>query len=328
MKTTEKLLSIIVPIYNVEKYVKDCLNSLLNQDVPSDLYEVICIDDGSPDNCAVIIDDYYKIYDNLTVIHHKNGGVSSARNRGLEIVTGKYIWFVDSDDLIANNSLSLVFEELRNQNYPDILYLGVKAFEDGIQSECRFEVLPNEQATPKFLDWMFTEIIRSKYITENNLRFDENVFFGEDDVFCVFVDQFITTIKRLNKVIYFYRQRDGSALHSAITENNFERYIKSFHSDLQYSESYDFFWYKKDGVLKFFPNVMSFIAAQSFSKGNHYIKLLKKYNMFPMKKYKGDLEKWISNEKMSGAKKIRIRACESYFRYLLLRLYSLCFTNK
>ena len=328
MKTTEKLLSIIVPIYNVEKYLKDCLNSLLNQDVPSDLYEVICIDDGSPDNCAEIIDEYNKIYDNLTVIHHKNGGVSSARNRGLEIVTGKYIWFVDSDDLIANKSLSLVFEELRNHNYPDILYLGVKAFEDGKQSECRFEVLPNEQATPEYLDWMFTEIIRSKFIIENNLRFDENVFFGEDDIFCVFVDQFITTIKRLNKVIYFYRQRDGSALHSAITENNFERYIKSFHSDLQYSESYDFFWYKKDGVLKFFPNIMSFIATQSFSKGNHYIMLLKKYNMFPMKKYKGDLEKWVRNEKMSGAKKIRIRACESYLKYLLLRLYSLCFTNK
>ena len=322
MQSNEIMLSIIVPAYNVENYLRECLDSLLKQELPLDSFEVICIDDGSTDNCGYIIDEYAKKFGNLIGIHQENQGVSSARNKGLKVAKGKYIWFVDSDDLIAYGSISEILDGLQTYEYPDILYIGVRAFEDNKLSNCCFEILPIECETPEYKEWIFTEIIKSRLINENCLRFDENVFFGEDDIFCVFVDQYARTIERLNKVAYYYRQREGSALHSAITESNIERYIKTFYSDLQYAANYEFFWYKKDVVLNFLPNIMCFIAEQNFSKGKIYINILKRYSLFPLKKYKDEFRNKMKNEKMSGAKKIRIRACESYINYIILRLYN------
>ena len=324
----DKFLSVIVPVYNVEDYLKDCLDSLLNQDLTSESYEVICIDDGSPDNCGNILDEYAKKYNNLIIIHQENQGVSCARNSGLEIAIGKYIWFVDSDDLIANKSISLILCELQKRNYPDILYIGVKAFEDSKQSEMGFDILSINQETLEYRDWMFTEIIKAKIIKENHLRFDKNLFFGEDDVFCVFLEQYVNKIDRLDKVLYYYRQRKGSALHSEITEKNFDRYLKTFYTDLKYAEKYDFLGYKKDSVLNFFPNIMVFIAKSGFFKGHYYIRMLKGYNLFPLRKYKCDLDKMINKEKISGAKKIRTQACESYFKYILLRIFCLLRKNQ
>lgn len=94
-------LSIIVPIYNVEQYLRKCVDSLLNQDM--DDYEIILVDDGSPDTCPQICDDYAAAHKNIRVVHRKNGGLSAARNSGIEIAQGEYIMFVDSDDYIEPN---------------------------------------------------------------------------------------------------------------------------------------------------------------------------------------------------------------------------------
>ncbi len=94
-----KLITIIVPIYKVEKYLKTCVDSLLNQTY--DNLEIILVDDGSPDNCPQICDEYAKKDSRVKVIHKENGGLSSARNAGLDICKGDYISFVDSDDLVS-----------------------------------------------------------------------------------------------------------------------------------------------------------------------------------------------------------------------------------
>lgn len=93
-----KLFSIIVPIYKVEKYLHKCVNSLVNQTYKD--IEIVLVDDGSPDNCPQICDEYAAKDKRINVIHKKNGGLSDARNVGLENCTGKYILFVDSDDYI------------------------------------------------------------------------------------------------------------------------------------------------------------------------------------------------------------------------------------
>ena len=95
---SKPLLSIIVPVYNVEKYIERCIKSILNQSFTN--FELILVDDGSPDNCGKICDEYKKKDSRIKVIHKKNGGLSDARNAGLNIATGKYIGFVDSDDII------------------------------------------------------------------------------------------------------------------------------------------------------------------------------------------------------------------------------------
>lgn len=92
------LVSIIVPIYKVENYLERCINSIINQSYKN--LDVILIDDGSPDNCGLICDSYAKQDDRITVIHKENGGLSDARNRGIDIARGQYITFVDSDDFI------------------------------------------------------------------------------------------------------------------------------------------------------------------------------------------------------------------------------------
>ena len=100
MSDTKPVLSIIIPIYNAEEYLEECLESVINQEVPFDEYEIICIDDGSTDNSNSILEKYNKIIDNLTVFYQNNNGVSSARNKGIKLAKGDYIWFVDADDFI------------------------------------------------------------------------------------------------------------------------------------------------------------------------------------------------------------------------------------
>lgn len=97
-------ISVTVPVYNVEKYLPRCLNTLVNQTFKGN-YEIICVDDGSTDKSGAILDHYAKIYPNIKVIHQENQGLSEARNTAMEYVTGKYTMFVDSDDFIAKNTL-------------------------------------------------------------------------------------------------------------------------------------------------------------------------------------------------------------------------------
>ena len=94
----KRYISIIVPIYNVEKQLSECIESILNQTFMN--FELILVDDGSPDKCGEICDEYEKKDKRIKVIHKKNGGLSDARNAGLDIAKGKYIGFVDSDDII------------------------------------------------------------------------------------------------------------------------------------------------------------------------------------------------------------------------------------
>ena len=107
-------ISIIIPIYNVEKYLKRCLDSVVNQTYK--YIEIILVNDGSPDNCGKICDEYAKIDSRIKVIHKENGGLSSARNAALDIVSGEYIMFVDSDDWIFENSLEQLNEYI-NMDY-------------------------------------------------------------------------------------------------------------------------------------------------------------------------------------------------------------------
>lgn len=105
-------LSVIVPIYKVEPYLSKCVDSLLNQDLSKEDYEIILVDDGSPDGCPAICDEYADTYDNVKVIHRNNGGLSAARNSGIEVAQGRYVQFVDSDDYLEPNVLKTLVEKM------------------------------------------------------------------------------------------------------------------------------------------------------------------------------------------------------------------------
>ena len=116
------LISFIVPIYNVEKYLNECVDSILSQDFED--YEIILIDDGSTDNSGAICDEYARRYENIIVKHKLNGGLSDARNAGIELANGKYVLFVDSDDYIGKNSISAIVNCLNEQKKTiDVVFL-------------------------------------------------------------------------------------------------------------------------------------------------------------------------------------------------------------
>ena len=108
-------VSVIVPVYNVEKYLAKCLDSLINQEFFN--YEIIVVNDGSTDNSQEIIEEYAKRYDIIKDVFKKNGGLSSARNYGLEKASGKYITFVDSDDYVDENMYLKMYEKAKSGNF-------------------------------------------------------------------------------------------------------------------------------------------------------------------------------------------------------------------
>ena len=108
------LISVIVPIYKVEDYLRKCVDSILNQTYKN--LEIVLVDDGSPDHCGEICDEYAQMDSRITVIHKQNGGLSDARNAGIDVAHGEYIMFVDSDDYIANNMLEKLFFAIQTQD--------------------------------------------------------------------------------------------------------------------------------------------------------------------------------------------------------------------
>lgn len=115
-------LSIIVPIYGVEQYLRKCVDSLLSQDLLSSKYEIILVDDGGHDKCPQICDDYAALHKNIRVVHRENGGLSAARNSGIEAAQGEYVMFVDSDDYIEPNVLGGLLAQVEREELDVLRY--------------------------------------------------------------------------------------------------------------------------------------------------------------------------------------------------------------
>lgn len=123
-------LSFIVPVYNTEKYLRDCLDSLISQDVSKEDYEIICVNDGSTDGSLTILQEYAAENRNIHIINKENGGVASARNAGMDAAQGEYIWFVDSDDFVKHNCLGSLRDHV-NVHRSDRVMIGTYVFRDG-----------------------------------------------------------------------------------------------------------------------------------------------------------------------------------------------------
>lgn len=124
------MLSIIIPMYKVAPYVEKCLRSLANQDIPFSAYEIICMNDGSPDNCAEIVESLQHEIPNIVLINQENQGVSMARNNAIAVAKGKYILPIDPDDYVLPNTFSGILEIAESKQL-DVLYLGFEIFDAG-----------------------------------------------------------------------------------------------------------------------------------------------------------------------------------------------------
>lgn len=118
----KELVSVVIPVYNVESYLSKCLDSLVNQSYKN--IDVILVDDGSTDTSPIICDNYSAKYPNINVIHQKNAGVSAARNKGIDSANGKYIYFVDPDDWCELDAIEVMYNSLVESKV-DLAYCGM-----------------------------------------------------------------------------------------------------------------------------------------------------------------------------------------------------------
>ena len=144
-----KQLSVIVPCYNVEGYLERCLTSLVHQNIDADAYEVLLIDDGSTDGTAAICDRYAAQYPQVQAIHQANAGQGAARNTGLDLAQGKYVWFVDSDDFVTENCFQQLLT-ISESNDLDILFFDFLKVAEGnsVNQNVDFGELNAEVTTP------------------------------------------------------------------------------------------------------------------------------------------------------------------------------------
>ena len=218
------LLSIIIPVYNVEHYIKTTLQSVFNQNIDETSYEVIVINDGTPDNSMSIVTEFSKKHKNLSIISQDNQGLSCARNAGLQRAKGDYVWFIDSDDTIVNNAIALLFPLMKMQ--ADIYVFGLKKINE------KNGMITEEYATEKTS--LFSTMIEGKkimnkvkkcpiqrcifrrdFLLKNNLFFYPKIY-HEDLEFAPKAFFLAERVYVVNKAIYNYLLRISGSITSAI----------------------------------------------------------------------------------------------------------------
>lgn len=213
-------LSIILPFYNVEQYIEECIRSLYNQDISLEEYEVICVNDCSPDNSVDVVKRLQKEFSNFILIEHlENKKLGGARNTGLKYAKGDYIWFVDSDDMIKPNSLGLIIKYITSNNL-DFLHFGWDEFNDvhliesdKIQST---DILTGTELffNERFVWWKnhitaWCKVYKKSFLIENNIHFAEYIMY-EDNDYALKVYSSAKRCMHISENLYLYRVNNDS----------------------------------------------------------------------------------------------------------------------
>ena len=228
--------SIIVPIYNAENHLDDCVNYLINQDF--DDYEVVLIDDGSTDNSYSICLNYQEKFENIKVIKKENGGVGSARNCGIENASGKYILFVDSDDFLRKNTISVYSKSISEYDF-DIVISGY--IHKKVETGKEFLKNYNQKWTGSidefvkdlfgtlFDNWLihapWNKIYKKSIIDKYNIRFSEQYSIYEDIGFVLDYLNCCNSVLVIPDILYDYNVKEQGSLVTKFHENAYEAYL-------------------------------------------------------------------------------------------------------
>ncbi|MDO4662561.1 MAG: glycosyltransferase [Tissierellia bacterium] len=263
-------LSVVVAIYNVEKYVKKCIESLLDE--TNDEYELILVDDGSKDNSAAICDSYSN-HKNIKVIHQENSGVSVARNTGIENSTGKWITFVDGDDFVDKGFIKEIINSIDNID-TDMIVFNYNAFYDSNRVfKCRMIPFDGNQYVSDKKDLFqkrmisqyykggdkstvvssgttWCKVIKKDILETNNVRFKPGLIKAQDTVFWLNATEFADKIYYLDKCLYNYRLSSGSIssgkryIKNSVDEFDnlifeYSKFIEKYDKDQSYIEAFN-----------------------------------------------------------------------------------------
>lgn len=223
----EDLISIIVPMYNVEKYLKACIESIINQTYSK--IEIILVDDGSPDNCGKICDEYKEKDDRIKVIHKKNGGLSDARNAGIDIATGEYIAFVDSDDYIDKKYIEVLYHlcikhnvllsecDYKNVEKDDEIHINQNIKENIYTGKEMCERLYSDKLIRTVVVW--NKLYKKELF--NKLRFPKGKI-NEDEFTTYKIFYNIDNIATTEQKLYYYRYSPDSIMNKKFNKKRLD----------------------------------------------------------------------------------------------------------
>lgn len=320
-------LSIIVPIYKVEQYLAKCVESLLNQDLSSEDYEIILVDDGSPDRCGKICDEYAAIFSNIRVVHRANGGLSAARNSGIETSKGQFIQFVDSDDYLEPNVLKNLVAKMETDNL-DVLRFNYQNVNE------RYEVFDPNKDGKHFVDYR-DEICNGLVFLTNRLglgcyawqfiirrgllddcRFKEGIYYEDTE----WTPRLLSNAQRVtstNLMTYNYLMREGSITQSVAEDKKKkvlnDKFLLIDAMQEQMRSVSDKRWF--EGMISLTVlSIIGFICEHYFKQRKRFLHELKNKKVFPLSYF---------NANKPAVQKIRIANVSPSFLCLFIRL-----TNK
>lgn len=222
-------LSVIIPVYNAEKYLAECIESCLLQHFDKQQYEIICVDDGSSDRSRQVVHKYQKAAQPIRLIEQNHGGVSCARNAGIEAAKGDYIWFVDADDFVQDGSFAKLYACTEQRDYDQISFAHYE-FEEQLSSEEQ-KMKKGETLAPNTTPagWNIWEsIFRRTFLLEHEIRFRPGISYGEDGLFGFEFQYFSPVQFGIGDVLYFYRRNSASATRNKTKEADAARQKSSY----------------------------------------------------------------------------------------------------
>ena len=290
-------LSIIVPIYNVAPYLRKCVDSLLAQDISD--FEIILVDDGSPDECPEICDQYAAQYPNIKVVHQTNAGLSAARNSGIKVAQGKYILFVDSDDYLQPNVLGALLEQVERDNL-DVLRFRYQNVRENGEAFAPYKDMTNyndystvltdgltfltERMGNQCYAWQF--VVKSDIVHQE--LFTPGIYFEDTD----WTPRMLLHAKRVastNLVVYNYLWREGSI---TLSQKDLVKMRKQLDDKIAIlgrlnewgNQVADRRWF--DSMISLLViSVIGIIASTFHGERKQYIKQIKALNVLPITTY-------------------------------------------
>lgn len=242
------IISIIIPVYNCEKYLNNCLDSIMKQTYRN--FEVIIVDDGSTDNSSNIYRYYEENYDEVKIIKQKNSGVSSARNKGIDSAIGEYLLFIDSDDMIKEDMLNKMYK-FAIENDADIVLSGfevkgssLRSNDTNVLKKCcngkNVSVITNEEVIARVIltdpeeviyGYIWRNLYKANIINKNKIRFSEGIKISEDFMFLLEVLDKCKNVVITPEEFYIYSINDDSVT---------VKYIDTIHKDMDFINNWMF----------------------------------------------------------------------------------------
>ena len=300
------LISVIVPVYKVEPYLRECVDSILNQTFSD--FELILVDDGSSDNCPKICDEYALKDSRIVVIHKENGGLSSARNAGIAIAKGKYLSFIDSDDYVESTFLErLVNAQIKYNADLVICSHKVTNSKNGITSKIREY---NQIVLDKYTFWHHKFNMEADNVVAwnklykkelfNNVRYPEGKIREDEFVIHRITDR-CNRIVYLPSALYIYRQNSASIMNNTDNQNKYIDYLEAIADRISFQ------------CKKNYPQEIIYLSFNNFLEMSYMICCLKSKTKETVRKFKKIVA---CNNKIIKDNKIELARYKTYYNML------------